>query len=83
MVDLIVRCKRIPELARTFFLIIFDEGGSSVGDQTGRSLTELIADDEAVKMVVARLEDELQETRNRLRASVEQSETSTRRAEGL
>ena len=77
MVDLIVRCKRIPELARTFFLIIFDEGGSSVGDQTGRSLTELIADDEAVKMVVARLEDELQETRNRLRASVEQSETST------
>ena len=76
-VDLIVRCKRIPELARTFFLIIFDEDGSASGDQRMRSLSDLIADDEAMKMVVARLEDDLAETRNRLRASAEQSETST------
>ena len=76
-VDLIVRCKRIPELARTFFLIIFDEDGSASGDQRMRSLSDLIADDETMKMVVARLEDDLAETRNRLRASAEQSETST------
>jgi two-component system CheB/CheR fusion protein len=76
-VDLIVRCKWFPELGRTFFLIVFDDGDSVSKKTTSVPASEMIVGDEAMKLVVGRLEDELQQTRDRLRATIEQSETAT------
>ena len=76
-INLIVRRREIPETARVFFLVIFDEGRSASKNLETPSASEMIAGDEAMKTVVGRLEDELQQTRDRLRATIEQSETST------
>ena len=58
------------------FLIIFEESAETSALET-KSIAEIVAGDEAIKSVVLRLEEELQTARNRLRNTIEQSETST------
>ncbi|MCK9589245.1 MAG: PAS domain-containing protein, partial [Terrimicrobiaceae bacterium] len=73
-VNLVVRPVELPEPARRFFLVLFEEDKQVPREALPPDTTP---SDPAMETMVRRLEDELQDTRDRLRATIEQGETST------
>ena len=67
-----------PEAARGYFLIVFDE----ISDESipAKMLQKFIPADKGAEVVIGRLEEELQFTRDRLRQTVEQHEISLEEA---
>ncbi len=79
-VKVIVRPIKHSEFYPPFLLIIFDEAKEALdeGDAQGADADKQAGTPEdGMDQVVSRLEEELKQTRNILRATVEQSETST------
>jgi two-component system CheB/CheR fusion protein len=77
LVNLIVRPAEF-ETEQGFFLVIFEELAEKPEAQGGaQSIAQTIEGDKAIESVVRRLEEELQQARDRLRSTIEQSETST------
>jgi two-component system, chemotaxis family, CheB/CheR fusion protein len=73
-VNLTVHPLQTPEAARGYFLIIFEEvTDSSIPPEM---LQKIMPADEGAEIVIRRLEEDLQHTRDRLRQTVEQHEVS-------
>ena len=77
-VNLTVHPIASPEAVRGYFLVIFDE----ISDETipAEMLQKFIAPDKGAEVVINRLEEDLQFTRDRLKQTVEQHETSLEEA---
>ena len=77
-VNLTVHPIATPEAARGYFLVIFDE----ISDETipAEMLQKFIAADKGAEVVIRRLEEDLQFTRDRLRLTIEQHEISIEEA---
>ncbi|MDQ3041475.1 MAG: ATP-binding protein, partial [Acidobacteriota bacterium] len=77
-VNLTVHPIASPEAARGYFLVIFDE----ISDETipAEMLQKFIAADKGAEVVIHRLEEDLQFTRDRLRLTIEQHEISIEEA---
>jgi two-component system, chemotaxis family, CheB/CheR fusion protein len=73
-VNLTVHRIQSPEAAHGYFLVIFEE----ISDQSipAEMLQKFISADEGAEVVIRRLEEDLQFTRDRLRQTVEQHEVS-------
>ena len=77
-VNLTVHPIESPQSANGYFLVIFDE----ISDETipAKMLQKFIAADKGAEVVISRLEEDLQFTRDRLRQTVEQHEVSVEEA---
>ncbi len=77
-VNLTVHPIATPEAARGYFLVIFDE----IRDETipAEMLQKFVAADKGAEVVIRRLEEDLQFTRDRLRLTIEQHEISIEEA---
>ncbi len=77
-VNLTVHPIAAPEAARGYFLVVFDE----ISDETipAEMLQKFVAADKGTEVVIHRLEEDLQFTRDRLRLTVEQHEISIEEA---
>lgn len=73
-VNLTVHPIEAPESARGYFLVIFDE--ISDASIPAEMMQKFISADKDAEVVIRRLEDDLQFTRDRLRLTVEQQEVS-------
>jgi two-component system CheB/CheR fusion protein len=73
-INLTVHRIESPESVRGYFLVIFDE----ISDQSipAEMLQKFISADEGTEVVIRRLEEDLQFTRDRLRQTVEQHEVA-------
>lgn len=75
--NLVVRLVDMEEISRTFFLVIFEEEKHTWLAPGVATAHPPLTGDVAIEAVVKRLEEDLANTRDRLHATLEQSETST------
>ena len=77
LVNITVRLVQKPDAADGFYLVIFDESKSEAAPEETGQRPQTIAGRDAMDGMVRRLEQELQINRERLRATIEQNETSS------
>ena len=77
LVNITVRLLQSPETAAGFYLVIFNESKAEAAPEETGQRAQTIAGRDAVDNIVSQLEKELQINRERLRATIEQNETSS------
>ncbi len=77
LVNITVRLVQSADTADGFYLVLFDESKSEAAPEEIGQKPQTVAGRDALDGIVRRLEQELQLNRERLRATIEQNETSS------